>query len=292
MGLVFASTVWFWAHHVVVCVWGYGGYGERETPGSIPNPVAKLLSADGTALVTVWESRTPPDIFCVGGVGGCPSPLLGGLDGYSPRPPFVCRFCVDHLVAVCHRPPCCGGCEWPWERGVVSHPMRGLERPAGSADKGTGVTGAGREEPDEKRGAACPKRLVPDGRAPGRRNRARRTPATPRRDKDDLGPKGLPPGGVAKGRRGNGAGARTRTTYDRSAAVKNAAVKSDATGLLPRANDALGPSIAGAMAATGAAGRGLEPALIATATVRQHRERNVGTPSGPWVGSSGPDERT
>src|SRR5688500_16746126 len=39
----------------------YGGHGERETPGSIPNPEAKPLSADGTALGTGWESRTPPD---------------------------------------------------------------------------------------------------------------------------------------------------------------------------------------------------------------------------------------
>jgi hypothetical protein len=39
----------------------YGGHGERETPGSIPNPEAKPLSADGTALETGWESRTPPD---------------------------------------------------------------------------------------------------------------------------------------------------------------------------------------------------------------------------------------
>src|SRR3954453_20346756 len=39
----------------------YGGHGERETPGHIPNPEAKPLSADGTALATGWESRTPPD---------------------------------------------------------------------------------------------------------------------------------------------------------------------------------------------------------------------------------------
>src|SRR3954463_10678936 len=40
----------------------YGGHGERETPGLIPNPEAKPLSADGTARGTGWESRTPPDI--------------------------------------------------------------------------------------------------------------------------------------------------------------------------------------------------------------------------------------
>ena len=41
----------------------YGGHGERETPGSIPNPEAKPFSADGTARETVWESRTSPDNF-------------------------------------------------------------------------------------------------------------------------------------------------------------------------------------------------------------------------------------
>ena len=39
----------------------FGGYSGRETPGLIPNPEAKLASADGTALGRVWESRTPPD---------------------------------------------------------------------------------------------------------------------------------------------------------------------------------------------------------------------------------------
>src|ERR1700712_6074463 len=42
----------------------YGGHSERETPGHIPNPEAKTLSADGTAGETPGESRTPPDFFC------------------------------------------------------------------------------------------------------------------------------------------------------------------------------------------------------------------------------------
>src|SRR5215207_9437283 len=46
---------------VRTCSQSYGGHGERETPGHIPNPEAKPLSADGTALETGWESRTPPD---------------------------------------------------------------------------------------------------------------------------------------------------------------------------------------------------------------------------------------
>ena len=41
----------------------FGGHSERETPGHIPNPEAKTLSADGTARETSWESRTPPDFF-------------------------------------------------------------------------------------------------------------------------------------------------------------------------------------------------------------------------------------
>ena len=37
---------------VVVAEWG--------TPGPMPNPEAKPSSADGTALVRVWESRSSP----------------------------------------------------------------------------------------------------------------------------------------------------------------------------------------------------------------------------------------
>ncbi|MDQ1538727.1 MAG: hypothetical protein QOE58_3120, partial [Actinomycetota bacterium] len=39
---------------------------------SIPNPEAKPFSADGTALVTVWESRTPPDIHSQRALTGKP----------------------------------------------------------------------------------------------------------------------------------------------------------------------------------------------------------------------------
>jgi len=58
----------------------FGGHGERETPGSIPNPEAKPFSADGTAWETAWESRTPPDIFVKRGhlrvapLDACPGP--------------------------------------------------------------------------------------------------------------------------------------------------------------------------------------------------------------------------
>ena len=40
-----------------------GGPSEEETPVPIPNTAVKLLSADGTAWVTVWESRSLPGII-------------------------------------------------------------------------------------------------------------------------------------------------------------------------------------------------------------------------------------
>ena len=38
----------------------FGGDSEEVTPVPIPNTEVKLFSADGTARVTVWESRTSP----------------------------------------------------------------------------------------------------------------------------------------------------------------------------------------------------------------------------------------
>ena len=88
MFAVFASTVRFsWSNPAALSVpfrggWRvggwlrvslcYGGHSVEETPGSIPNPEAKLDRADGTALGRVWESRSPPDIFI--GSGGVLSP--------------------------------------------------------------------------------------------------------------------------------------------------------------------------------------------------------------------------
>lgn len=37
-----------------------GGYSGGDTPGSVPIPVAKPASADGTALLRVWETKTLP----------------------------------------------------------------------------------------------------------------------------------------------------------------------------------------------------------------------------------------
>ena len=40
-----------------------GGDSREETPVPIPNTEVKLSSADGTAWVTVWESKTLPGII-------------------------------------------------------------------------------------------------------------------------------------------------------------------------------------------------------------------------------------
>ena len=42
-----------------VCV---GGFSVEGTPGPVPIPVAKLDCADGTAIVGLWESKTPPTL--------------------------------------------------------------------------------------------------------------------------------------------------------------------------------------------------------------------------------------
>src|SRR5205085_66393 len=59
----------------------YGGHGERETPGNIPNPEAKPLSADGTAPGTGWESRTPPDTL----IERAPATRPGPFRMHKPR---------------------------------------------------------------------------------------------------------------------------------------------------------------------------------------------------------------
>ena len=43
-----------------------GGHSVGETPGPIPNPVAKPLSGEGTALERVWENSTSPQTHTIG----------------------------------------------------------------------------------------------------------------------------------------------------------------------------------------------------------------------------------
>ena len=40
-----------------------GDFRERATPVPIPNTEVKTLIADGTALETMWESRTLPGLL-------------------------------------------------------------------------------------------------------------------------------------------------------------------------------------------------------------------------------------
>ena len=67
------SRVWGWFVSNWVCV---GGFSVEGTPGPVPIPVAKLDCADGTAIVGLWESKTPPTHqklhnMCVGCVRAC-----------------------------------------------------------------------------------------------------------------------------------------------------------------------------------------------------------------------------
>ena len=41
----------------------FGGNSEEVTPVPVPITEVKLLSADGTARATWWESRSPPNSF-------------------------------------------------------------------------------------------------------------------------------------------------------------------------------------------------------------------------------------
>ena len=69
-----------------VCV---GGFSVEGTPGPVPIPVAKLDCADGTAIVGLWESKTPPTHQklhnrCVGCVRACRG--YPGRYSHTPQP--------------------------------------------------------------------------------------------------------------------------------------------------------------------------------------------------------------
>src|SRR4030065_705156 len=42
-----------------------GGWSDGGTPGHIPNPAVKPVSADGTRGATLWESRSSPRAFFI-----------------------------------------------------------------------------------------------------------------------------------------------------------------------------------------------------------------------------------
>ena len=56
-----------------------GDHGEGDTPVPIPNTEVKPFSADGTAWVTVWESRTLPRLKFILAKAGNEKPIRDGL---------------------------------------------------------------------------------------------------------------------------------------------------------------------------------------------------------------------
>ena len=54
----------FCEHFIVFSRRSLGDLSDEGTPGPIPNPAVKLVSADGTWGATPWESRSlPRDLF-------------------------------------------------------------------------------------------------------------------------------------------------------------------------------------------------------------------------------------
>ena len=85
------SPVWWFR-----LFWFCGGHGPGETPGPIPNPVAKAWRGDGTAFERVWESSAPPHSLLLGSFpsGGRPLScfsLVGRLP--APRGPVFRSAC-------------------------------------------------------------------------------------------------------------------------------------------------------------------------------------------------------
>ena len=94
-----------------------GGYCGRATPDPIPNSVVKPSSVDGTAGETLWESRTPPDLwpprqrggrfywFCRRTVHVCSAASGAGGRGRVIRPAGL-GFTADSRARL-RRAPCC-----------------------------------------------------------------------------------------------------------------------------------------------------------------------------------------
>ena len=109
-----------------------GDNSKEATPDPIPNSVVKLFRVDGTAWVTVWESRSLPAFFCFCAVNSASAALspsvtyrVPGVTLRSPRAVtlrpfralvvaplrgaffvFDVRHCVGCVVAVGHVREC------------------------------------------------------------------------------------------------------------------------------------------------------------------------------------------
>jgi hypothetical protein len=57
----------------------FGDLSDEGTPGPIPNPEVKLVSADGTWRVTAWESRSLPKRLFI----SLPNGYFMGYNGYG-----------------------------------------------------------------------------------------------------------------------------------------------------------------------------------------------------------------
>lgn len=115
----------------------YGGHSVEETPGSIPNPEAKLDRADGTALGRVWESRSPPDIFT--GSGGVLEPLFGCSP--PPLPFFMPGSRASAFV--------------PGSRASAREQFRGRGRAAVMRSRGVHEPGGAHEFPGREPASRC-----------------------------------------------------------------------------------------------------------------------------------------
>ena len=80
------SGVWGWFVSNWVCV---GGFSVEGTPGPVPIPVAKLDCADGTAIVGLWESKTPPTHQKLHMGVGCAKILQEKEEGGTPHTLFM-----------------------------------------------------------------------------------------------------------------------------------------------------------------------------------------------------------
>ena len=72
----------------------FGDDSEKVTPVPIPNTEVKLLSPDGTAQATVWESRKSPGLKQTKALpteGFCSFP-------HTPLPAFRCRPLSPHAI--------------------------------------------------------------------------------------------------------------------------------------------------------------------------------------------------
>lgn len=121
-----------------------GGHSEEATPVLIPNTAVKLLSPDGTALATAWESRTLPD----------------STPGATRREPVSPLFLGDHIGQ--------------WRkirfgrlRSSSIAPFSGLAGPAGLQRLQDGLCGLARMQGPPRPPVPPPDRLPPARRCGG-----------------------------------------------------------------------------------------------------------------------------